>query len=153
MRKYILLIAILASISSSSEVEITSKKFFADERAQKAEFVGNVVVTKESDVFKADRVLVDFNSKNEPIKYTAIGNIDANITINEKRYKGRGKNFVYEPEKSLYILTGDAFIHEIETDKKVYGEKIEVDQITGRYKVDSNDSAPVRFIFKTEEKK
>lgn len=152
MKKYILYMVVFTSFLFAAEVEITSNNFFADEKIRKAEFTGNVIIVKQKDKFKADKVLVDFNSKNEPVKYTAVGNVDVDIIINEKRYKAKGKNFTYEPDKSLYSLWGDAFIHELDSDKKIYGEKIDVDQLTGRYRVDGNSSTPVKFILKIEEK-
>ncbi|MDR0467352.1 MAG: lipopolysaccharide transport periplasmic protein LptA [Campylobacteraceae bacterium] len=152
MKKYITYIAILASCLFAAEVEITSNKFFADEKAQKAEFTGNVVIVKQKDILKADKVVIDFNSKNEPVKYTAIGNVDADLIMNEKRYKAKGKNFTYEPNKSTYSLWGNAFIHELDTDKKIYGEKIDIDQTTGIYRVNGRGNTPVKVIFKIEEK-
>jgi len=152
MKKSITYMIWLASFLFAAEVEITSNKFFADEKAQRAEFTGNVVIVKQKDILKADKVLVDFNNKNEPIKYTAIGNVNADLTINEKRYKAKGTNFIYDPNKSIYSLWGDAFIHELDSDKKIYGEKIDVDQLTGTYRVDGKGNTPVKVIFKVEEK-
>ena len=153
MKKYIIAIIALVSFLLSAEVEITSNTFSADEKAQKAEFIGNVIITKEKNILKADKVLVEFNEKNEPIKYTATGNVDADLIMNGKRYKGKGKNFIYEPSRSAYTLWGDAYIHEIDTDKKIFGEKIDVNQLTGSYKVDGKDNTPVKFIFKVEDDK
>jgi lipopolysaccharide transport periplasmic protein lptA len=44
-------------------------------------------------------------------------------------------------------------LHEIETDKKVYGEKIMVNQNSGTYNVNSGKKEPVKFIFQVEDKK
>ena len=63
------------------------------------------------------------------------------------------EKMTYEPSKSTYILEKKAFLHEIESDKKVYGDYIKADQISGQYEVDGKGKAPVKFIFKVEEQK
>lgn len=151
MKRYLLCVTLLVTSMFAAEVEIISKRFLADEKAQKVEFLGDVVITKESDILKANKVVVDFDIKNEPIKYTATGNVDVFMIMNEKKYKATGNNLTYEPNDSKYTLCGNAFMHEIDTDKKVYGEKIEVNQLIGNYRVDSNDSTPVKFVFQVEE--
>ena len=73
--------------------------------------------------------------------------------MNDKQYFGSAETMIYDPIKNQYTLLKKAFLHEKITDKKVYGDRIWVDQTTGRYEVDSDGNKPVKFIFEVEEKK
>ena len=97
--------------------------------------------------------MIEFDNKKQPLRYIATGDAKGNLTMNQKKYYGEAEKMTYEPNKSLYTLEKKAFLHEIETDKKVYGDFIRVDQISGQYQVDGKGSAPVKFIFKVEDKK
>ncbi|MFV0481579.1 MAG: LptA/OstA family protein [Campylobacteraceae bacterium] len=153
MKKLIFAMILLLNYIYAAQVEITSKEFFADEGKMITEFVGDVVIVKEKDRLRADKILVNFDDKRQPLKYTATGNVKAKILMENKTYDISGNNLTYEPNEDRYILTSNAFLHEIDTDKKVYGDKIEVNQRTGQYKVDGKDKAPVKFIFQIEDKK
>lgn len=149
--KIILLSLLFITTLFSSQVEITAKSFSADETKLTSEFIGNVNIIKESDKLTADRVLVNFNKQKQPIKYTATGNVKVKMKMNDKTYDATGHKLTYEPNENRYILLQNAFLHEIDTDKKIYGEKIEINQLTGTYKVDGNNT-PVKFIFQIEDK-
>ena len=152
MRYLIFSMAVLFSLNAS-EVEVTANKFFADEVKKVSVFTGNVHVKKGTDELKANKVVIEFNSKKEPLKYTASGNAEVKMTINGKKYFGKGEVLIYEPQKLKYTIKKNAFLEEIDTNKKVYGENIYVDQANGHYEVDSKKDKPVKFIFKIEDKK
>ena len=59
---------------------------------------------------------------------------------------------IYEPKTQIYTLKGNAFLHEIDSDKKVFGDEIIVDQLNGIYNVKSKNKEPVKFIFQVDEK-
>ena len=101
---------------------------------------------------KADKVVVYFDKKRQPIKYVATGNARAKIFIKDKHYDGKGNTLTYEPAKQIYTVSGNGYLHEVETDKNVYGEKIVVNQKDGTYSVNSDEKKPVKFIFQVEEK-
>ena len=108
---------------------------------------------KEGDKITAKKITIDFDDKKQPIRYVATGDAKANLTMNQKKYYGEAEKMTYEPNKSLYTLEKKAFLHELDTDKKVYGDFIRVDQISGHYEVDGKGTGPVKFIFKVEDKK
>ena len=137
----------------AAEVEVTADKFFADENKKISIFEGHVVVIKEGDKLTANKIVIELDNKKQPLRYIATGDAKGNLTMNQKKYYGEAEKMTYEPNKSLYTLEKKAFLHEIETDKKVYGDFIRVDQISGQYQVDGKGSAPVKFIFKVEDKK
>ena len=127
-RKAAILAMILGfTFLNAEQVEITSNDFFADENKQISEFVGNVNIKKGSyDELKANKVVVHFDKKRHTL--------------------------TYEPAKQTYTVTGNGYLHEVETDKNVYGDKIVVNQKDGTYSVNSDEKKPVKFIFQIEDK-
>ncbi|AFL68025.1 lipopolysaccharide transport periplasmic protein LptA [Sulfurospirillum barnesii] len=153
MKQSVVIWLMCASFLCAAQVEIVADKFFADEKKKVSIFEGHVKVTKESDKITANHITVEFDDKKQPIRYIAIGNAKANLIMNQKKYYGEAEKMTYEPQKSLYILEKKAFLHEIDTDKKVYGDYVRVDQNSGHYSVDGKGGEPVKFIFKVEDKK
>ncbi len=151
--KSLLVVLGLVSILSAEMVEVVADKFYADEVKQITEFTGNVVVTKGKDKLVAKKVIITFDKQRQPLKYTATGNVTIDMVMKDKIYFGKAQTMIYNPIKDQYTLMKDAFLHEKVTNKKVYGDKIFVNQTTGRYEVESDGKRPVKFIFKVEEKK
>jgi lipopolysaccharide export system protein LptA len=139
-------------LNAQEEVEVQADKFWANEKEGQGIFTGNVVVTKGSDILKAEKLTIYFDQDKNPLKYVASGNATGNLTLNGIKYFGKGEIFTYEPKLSRYTIQKNGMLHEIDTDRKVYGEFITVNQTTGSYEVDSKPSEPVKFIFKVDEK-
>lgn len=155
MRKWIYL-AVLACVATpfyAAQVEVTAEKFFADEKKKVSTFEGNVVITKESDKLTAKKVLIEFDDKKQPIRYIALGDARVKMIMNGKKYEGEAQKMTYTPNENVYLLEQKAFLHELDTDKKVYGDYIRADQNSGQYEVDGKGKAPVKFIFKIEDQK
>jgi len=146
MKRLIALCLGISSMLVAAEVEVTAEKFFADEKKKISIFEGHVVVIKEGDKLTAKKVTIEFDDKKQPIRYIATGDAKGNLTMNQKKYYGEAEKMTYEPSKSLYTLEKKAFLHEIETDKKVYGDFIRVDQISGHYEVDGKGAAPKIYL-------
>lgn len=140
-----------ATMLFAANVEVTAEKFYADETKRMSVFDGNVKVIKESDKLTANKVTIDFNEKKQPTRYVATGDAKVNMTMNAKKYYGEAEKMTYEPAQSIYILEKKAFLHDIETDKKVYGDYIRVEQLSGHYVVDGKGGNPVKFIFKVDD--
>ena len=137
----------------AEQVEVNADNFFADENKQISEFTGNVHIKKGAyDELFANKVIVYFDTKRQPIKYVATGNARAKIAMKDKHYDGKGDTLTYEPATQTYTVTGNGHLHEVETDKNVYGEKIVVNQNSGTYNVNSDEKKPVKFIFQIEDK-
>jgi len=152
--KYLIVLLCCASYALfAAEVQVTADKFFADENKKISIFEGNVKVVKESDQITANKITIEFDDKRQPLRYIATGNAKGNLTMNNKKYYGEAEKMTYEPNKSLYTLEKKGFLHELETDKKVYGDFIRVNQLSGHYEVDGKGVTPVKFIFKVEDKK
>ncbi len=150
--KYLVYFLIL-TILSANEVEITADKFTADEAKGVSVFTGNVHVVKGKDDLKADKIIINFDKNKQPTLYTAIGHAKAKLIIKDKNYFAKGNTLIYDPLTLKYTIKKNAFLQELDTDKKVYGENIRVDQARGYYEVDGKANKPVKFIFKLKDKK
>ena len=150
--KYLIFL-LISVILYGGQVEITADKFTADEAKGISIFTGKVHISKGSDDLKANKVVIKFDKKKQPTLYTATGNAQAKLTIKDKKYIAKGDTLIYDPLTLKYIIEKNAFLQEINTDKKVYGDKIWVDQARGYYEVDGKKDKPVKFIFKLEDKK
>lgn len=152
--KIIFCVLLFCSQIFAEQVEVTADNFFADEKKLYSDLKGNVVVKKGSyDTLWADSARITFNEKKEATKYVAKGSAKFKVLVSNKHYDGNADELIYIPQKQIYIMNGNAFLHEEESDKKVYGETIEVNQNNGTYDVQSKDKKPVRMIFQVEDKK
>jgi len=150
--KYLIYFLII-TLLGASEVQVTADKFMANEAKGISTFTGSVHVIKEGDDLKADKVVINFDKDKKPTLYTATGHASVKMKIKDKRYFAKGGILIYDPNLLKYTIKKNAFLQEIDTDKKVYGETIWVDQVRGYYEVDGKKNKPVKFIFKIEDKK
>ncbi len=136
----------------AADVEITSKAFEADEKKLISIFTGDVDIKKGKDRIKAQKVIVYFDKDRKPIKYEAFKNVTFKIVLDDnKSYEGKAQKIVYLPSKLEYILEKDVFILQKPEMRKIYGEKIVVNRLTGQASVKGDKDKPVKFIFKIEE--
>jgi lipopolysaccharide transport periplasmic protein lptA len=98
-------------------------------------------------------VTIYFDAKRQPTKYVATGNANFKILLNQKHYDGKGGVLTYDPTIEAYTLENNAYLHEAETKKEVYGDKIIVNRQKGTYEVKSGggEKKPVRLIFQVED--
>lgn len=140
--------------AAQEQVEVTADNFFADEIKQISVLTGNVRIKKGAyDTLNSDKVTIYFDAKRQPIKYVATGNANFKILLNQKHYDGRGGVLTYDPTIEAYTLENNAYLHEAETKKEVYGDKIIVNRQKGTYEVKSGggEKKPVRLIFQVED--
>jgi lipopolysaccharide export system protein LptA len=147
-----LLLCVASLFGASEKLIIDSKHFEADDAKGLSIFTGNVKLKKVKDTLNSDRleVYMEPNTKGKkgrkPIKYIAIGNVDFEVYSNGKHYKGKGNKVIYDPNTSEYTVIGKGYLHEVTENRELYGEKIFVNKITGRAKVNGTEDKPVRFI-------
>ena len=144
----------------AEQVEVTADNFFADEIKLQSVLTGNVKVKKGSfDTLNSDKITIYFDKNKQPTKYIATGNAKFKILINESHYNGKGDILTYEPKTEIYTLKGNAWIEEVETKREVFGDIITINQLNGKYEVNSDrsskkiDKKPAKLIFKIEDKK
>lgn len=156
-----IIVFLLASLPLFAEqVEVTADNFFADEIKLQSVLTGNVKVKKGSfDTLNSDKITIYFDKNKQPTKYIATGNAKFKILINESHYNGKGDILTYEPKTEIYTLKGNAWIEEVETKREVFGDIITINQLNGKYEVNSDrlskklDKKPAKLIFKIEDKK
>ncbi|MDR0579803.1 MAG: lipopolysaccharide transport periplasmic protein LptA [Campylobacteraceae bacterium] len=149
--KKLVFILFLALFVRAEEVEVKAKNVYADETNRFVEFTGNATVIKGKDKLDAQKITVHIDEKGQPLKYVALGDVKVKISLNKKQYNASGNALTYDAKNQKYILEGNAFLSEVDTDRKIYGERIEADQINGTYIVNGKELKPAKFIFQIED--
>ena len=140
--------------AQSETLTIDAQNFEADDKKGVSIFTGNVKIKMGEDKLNADRVDVYFatdkNNAKVPLKYEATGKADFEIITKEKHYIGNGDKVIYSPQKEEYTISGNGFLQEKNDNRKVYGDTIYVNQLTGEARVKGSDQKPVKFIINVE---
>lgn len=152
MVRIIFALCFVSFFALANQVEISAERFFADEKKGENVLSGNVVVKRDKDVLHANKLLVITNKKRKAVKYIATGNARFEIVLQDKLYKGSGDELIYDVNNDSYEIIGNAFVEEIESKKKVIGEKITIDRKQEMYSVISSEQKPAKFVFELETK-
>lgn len=150
-----LLVCSTLLLAQTQQLIIDAQNFEADDKKGISTFTGNVKIQMGKDRLNAQKVDIYFISKKGstgkvPSKYIATGKVDFEIVTKDKHYVGKGNKIIYSPIKQEYTVLGNGFLQEKNDDKKIYGEKIYVNQLSGEAKVNGSDNKPVRFIINIE---
>lgn len=155
--KIIASLVILSSLvfAQTQQLIVDAKNFEADDKKGISTFTGNVKIKMDKDKLNAQKVQIFLVNKKGsttkiPSKYIATGKVDFEIVTDLKHYVGKGDKIIYSPIKQEYTVIGNGFLQEKNDDKKIYGDKIYVNQLTGEAKVSGSDKKPVRFIINIE---
>lgn len=141
------------TLNAADQVEVTADNFFADEVKLISILNGNVVVKKgDYDTLFADKVTITFDKNKQPLKYVATGNAHFKVLLNGKHYDGKGEILTYEPNVEKYTLEKNAYLHETESKKEIFGDKILVDRIKSTYEVlaEKGSKKPIKLIFEVD---
>ena len=152
MAKYQIALILSLSIALAKQLEISAASFYADEKKGQNTLSGDVIIKQDKDILRANKVIILTNSKRKPYKYIASGNARFEISLDDKNYRGRGEEFVYLVEADTYEINGKAYIEELQSGKKLYGDKISIDRKSKLYSVSSKQGAPARFVFDLDER-
>ena len=150
MRIFIILILLL-SLLEAEKVEISADSFEANEPKQISIFRGNVKIKKGVDQFTSSKVIILFDKKNKPTKYSATGDVDFILHTKGQVFVGYADKLIYEPNTQKYQILGNAFIHEKTHNRKLYGERIIIDRKKGTSKITGTKNRPVKFILSVKE--
>ncbi len=151
--RYLWVLLVVLAFARAEEVEVSADNFKANEIKRYGQFTGHVLVKKGKDTLKADKLIIRFNKKRKPVRYTARGHASIEVFIKNKNYLGKAKELVYIPQTNTYKLQGNAYLEDKSTNKKIYGNNIIVNQNAGKYEVDSKGDEPVKLIFQIDDKK
>ncbi|RXJ89090.1 organic solvent tolerance protein OstA [Arcobacter sp. CECT 8983] len=137
--------------ANTEKLIIDAKNFETDDSKGISIFTGNVKLKMAKDRLNSNKLEVFMKPKSqgknlEPLKYIATGDVSFTIFSNGKHYKGKGNKVIYDPIKQEYTVLGKGYLNEVTEDRKLYGEKIFINQETGNAKVSGTDNKPVRFI-------
>ena len=141
-------------LAQTETLIIDSQDFQADDKKGVSIFTGNVKIKMGQDKLNADRVDVFFttdkNNAKVPLKYEATGKADFEIVTKDKHYIGNGDKIIYSPQKEEYTIIGNGFLQEKNDDRKVYGDTIFVNQLSGEARVKGSENKPVRLMINVE---
>lgn len=151
-----LLVCTSLLFAQSQKLVIDAEKFEASDKKGISTFTGNVKIQMGKDRLNANKVEIYFVTKKgsnvkTPSKYIATGNVDFELVTKVKHYIGKGNKIIYSPTKQEYTVMGNGFLQEKNDDRKIYGEKIYVNQLSGEAKVSGSEDKPVRFIINIEQ--
>ena len=141
-------------LAQSETLVIDAQNFEADDKKGISIFTGNVKIKMGEDKLNAEKVDVYFttdkDNKKVPLKYEATGKADFEIVTADKHYFGNGDKVIYSPQKEEYTILGNGFLQEKNDNRKVYGDTIYVNQLTGEARVKGRKQKPVKFIINVE---
>lgn len=139
---------------SQTKLIVDAVDFKADDSKGITTLVGDVKIQMGKDKLSADQIEIYFKkakSGKTPSKFIASGNVKFNLSTASKNYVGKGNKIIYSPIKQEYTVLGNGFLHEKADDRKIYGEKIYVNQLTGEAKISGSQKKPVRLIINIEQ--
>ena len=148
----VIFLAFLFCFSFSKQLEIKADNFSADEKKMVNILSGSVLVKSNEDVLRSDKLLIFTDKNNKPLKYVASGNASFKILIKDKFYTGSANELIYYATNDIYEANGNAYIQDLSTNNKLYGNKISIDKKKQSYTVFGlNNKKPARFIFNLKE--
>ncbi|MCW8839299.1 MAG: lipopolysaccharide transport periplasmic protein LptA [Thiovulaceae bacterium] len=137
----------------ANELKIKANSFESDQKKGVSIFSGNVNILRESDEINASKITVYTDSKNEPIKYLAEGNVSFHITTQEgAQYKGYSQKVIYVPLTKEYLFYEDVHIKQLGEKNEIIGDEVTIKTVEGKAKAKSNTNKPVIMIFDIKEK-
>ena len=141
--------------AQSETLVIDAQDFQADDKKGISIFTGNVKMKMGQDKLNADKVDVYFTTSKDTknkvaTKYEATGDADFEVISKDKHYVGKGDKIIYVPLKEEYLIIGNGYVHEKNDDRKIYGDNIYINQLTGEAKVKGSENKPVKFIINIE---
>ena len=151
----LLLAGVVALNAANDKLIIDALDFKMDDKKGISVFTGDVKMKMSEDRLNAQKVEIYFENTKDgknPTKYIATGKVDFVINTKDKHYIGKGEKLIYEPSKQKYLVSGNGYLEDVNTNRKIYGEEIYVDQLSGEASVKGTEKKPVRFIINLDNK-
>ena len=152
VRVKLILFFSLTLVLYAGQIEVSASHFYADEKKGQNVLSGNVIVRHEKDILRSAKLTILTNENRKPTRYIASGKACFDIVLNGKNYKGSGGELVYIVAQDTYEINGNAYIEELESGKKLFGDKIVANRKKNLYSITSKQNQPARFVFDLEEK-
>ena len=152
MKKILIFLVLISfAISKIVDVDIRSNSFSADKKNNIMHFVGQVSMVKGLDTLVCDDLTVylkDENNETVAYKYIAIGNVTFTIKKPDTLIIGSGDKVIYDVDKQKYTIVGNGYLEDTANHRIIKGDKIFVDQLSGKTKIEGKRNKPVEFKFK-----
>ncbi|RUM63425.1 MAG: lipopolysaccharide transport periplasmic protein LptA [Sulfurospirillum sp.] len=149
--KFLVLFLLTAILLYAEKVTVTADHFEAYENKKISILTGHVHIQKGTDDINADRLVIELNSKNRPIRYILTGHVQFDIHTQREHYTGTAQKIMYDSAQKRYIAEGNVFLREKNSDKTLHGEKIVIDRTSGKTIITGKRDKPVKFTFTVEE--
>ncbi len=135
----------------AEKITVTADHFEAYEQKHISILTGHVHITKGRDRIGADKLVIDFDSRNKPLRYTLSGHVTFDITTQKQHYVGTAKQIVYDPSRKRYIASGNVHIEERNGNRLLEGARIVIDRTSGKSTITGSGNRPVKLIFTVDE--
>ena len=154
IKRVLFLTPLLFSLGWGEELKVISDNFKGDQQKGVSVFTGNVKMTKGSDELNASKVTIYTDANRKPTKYIAEGDVSFYIvTEMQERYKGKSQTAIYLPNESEYHFYKRADLIRIDDYRRVKGDKVIVNTVSGQASAESANDEPVIMTFTLQEKK
>jgi len=135
------------------EVRIEAAFFEANDKERVSIFSGSVKISKGRDTISSSSAKIYFDKKNQPIRYEFLDNVSFKINLNKNStYVGKAEHVYLFPKTQKYVLAKSVEITELQTGRKITGNKISLEGETGSAKVLGDNKKPVVMSFKVGDK-
>ena len=153
MKKILILLNIFTALVLAEQVKIIADSFKGNEKKGLTVFSGNVKITKGHDELNASKVTVYTDTERTPYKYEAEGDVSFYIDLKDTNmtYKGDAQKVVYSPLKQEYQFFTNVHLYQLGTNRKVFGNEVQLNAKDGNAKAIGKDKTPVIMIFNVKE--
>jgi len=151
--KFVVLLVLTITVVNAEEnyLNIDAKHFESDTQKNILHFNGDVKMTKNKDILLCQKLVINTEAspvdpkKQIPKDYKATGNVSFVLYTVDNVLKGKGDIVYYYPNEKRYIIIGNGFLEDTKEGKKINAEKIYIDELTGRTKIDGGKNKPIQF--------
>ena len=143
----------MCAAATSSHLEVSAKTIQSDLKKGQTILSGEVMIIKGEDKLWADEVVIQTDKKNQPLTYTAIGNVRFYTKMPDKKIKEKKKRAVYDVQKDEYQLFNNAMIEEVGKSNAIRGNIITLNPTTQEASVKGSNQKPSVLTFIMEDDK
>ncbi len=146
-----LLLSITVLNGEENYLNIDAKHFESNTQKNVLYFNGDVKMTKNNDILLCQKLVINTEAspadptKQIPKDYKATGDVSFILYTVDNVLKGKGDVVYYYPKEMKYIIIGNGFLEDTKEGKKIHAEKIYIDELTGRTKIDGGKNKPIQF--------
>lgn len=155
----VFLLNIIVVNAEENYLNIDAKHFESNKQKNILYFTGDVKMTKNKDILLCQKLVINTETspkdatKQIPKDYKATGKVSFILYTVDNVLKGKGDVVYYYPNEKRYIIIGNGFLEDTKEGKKIFAEKIYIDELTGRTKIDGAKNKPIQFRLRLDDTK